>query len=58
MADKDYHARLVIYDLDVMPKREKEALVDWLYEKAVEMENCEPNAYSKRYTSRLMKKGK
>ena len=58
MADKDYHARLVIYDLDVMSEKDYSRLVQWLYAKADELHEADQNAYSKRYTSRLMKKGK
>ena len=58
MADKDYHAKLVIHDLGTMNGKVLSNLIKWLEAKAEELNNCNPEDYSKRYTSRLMKKGK
>lgn len=58
MADKDYYARLVIYDFDTMPGPEVKRLAAWLRAKADEIASATQSDYSSRYTSRLMKRGK
>lgn len=55
MADKDLHARLVIYDLPTMSRAEVKSLENWLQQKLDEIRTCKQLDYASRYTSRLFK---
>ena len=52
---RDYHAKLVIYDLPTMKSVTYRRLVDWLEAKVKEMKKAKVGEYSKLFTARLMK---
>lgn len=55
MADKDIHARLVIFDFDKMTKHARQQLENWLRSKADEVRYADQKEYANKYTSRLFK---
>lgn len=51
----DYHAKLLIYGLPELQKKEVTRTVKWLRKIADELENEDKKAFSKTFTARLMK---
>lgn len=52
---RDYHAKLIIHDLDQMNKRQIKKLVMWLDEIGSQLITNKPNIYAKTANWRLMK---
>jgi hypothetical protein len=55
MADKEIHARLVVFDLDTMSDHNYARFVKWLKDIVLSIEKDGRENYSKRFTARLMK---
>lgn len=52
--DREYHARLVVYDLPKLKKKDLKRLVSWLRLTADDIE-LSPKEYVETFTTRLMK---
>lgn len=52
--ERDYHARLVVYDLPSMSKKDVNRLRNWLLLQADDLW-LSPKEYSQEFTGRLMK---
>lgn len=55
MADKDVHARLVVFDLDTMEASRKRRLVAWLKKLATDIAKADQKDYARKFTARLFK---
>lgn len=53
--EKDFHARLVINNLDEMSKKDIKRLWKWLDDITAQIIGKKPNSYAKTATWRLMK---
>lgn len=55
MADKELHARIVLYDVDTMSDKDHKRLLDWLHKLAYDVRNISRKQLAKKYTARLWK---
>lgn len=57
MADKAIHARLVVHDYPNMTASERRDFKSWLRKQLSHFEEDDPQAYAKKFTARLSKRG-
>lgn len=55
MKTRDYHAKLIIHDIDGMKSVTYRRLVEWLQATIKELKKAKKDDYAKTFTKRLMK---
>ena len=53
--DREYHAKLVIHELDNISNNQKSKIAEWLRNLATEVINSKKGEYAKVFTARFMK---
>ena len=51
----DFHAKLIVHDLDGMSPEDRNGMADWLIEKAAELRDAPGELYAKKTKFRYMK---
>lgn len=55
MKHLDYHAKIIIYDLPKLTRKNRARLVEWMRMTAMEIKREDPKVFASRYIARLMK---